>query len=52
MDKNLFSGRKPSKRGWGASVKNIVFGMYQRNGKVLIFLTHLIHEDNVSCHYQ
>jgi transposase len=37
MDENMFGGRRPGKRGWGASGKNIVFGIYQRNGKVLTF---------------
>ena len=35
MDETMFGGRRPGKRGWGASGKNIVFGIYQRNGKVL-----------------
>ena len=33
----MFGGRRPGKRGWGASGKNIIFGIYQRNGKVLTF---------------
>jgi len=33
----MFGGRRPGKRGWGATGKNIVFGIYQRNGKVLTF---------------
>ena len=37
MDETMFSGRRPGKSGWGASGKNIVFGIYQRNGKVLTF---------------
>ena len=37
MDETMFGGRRPSKRSWGASGKNIVFGIYQRNGKVLTF---------------
>ena len=37
MDETMFGGRRPGKRGWGASGKNIVFGIYQRNGKVLTF---------------
>jgi transposase len=32
MDETMFGGRRPGKRGWGASGKNIVFGIYQRNG--------------------
>jgi transposase-like protein len=31
MDETMFGGRRPGKRGWGASGKNIVFGIYQRN---------------------
>ena len=37
MDETMFGGRVPGKRGWGASGKVIVFGIYQRNGKVLTF---------------
>ena len=37
MDETMFGGRRPGKRGWGASGKNIVFGIYQRKGKVLTF---------------
>jgi len=37
MDETMFGGRKSGKRGWGASRKHIVFGIYQRNGKVLTF---------------
>jgi transposase len=31
MDETMFGGRKLGKRGWGASGKNIVFRIYQRN---------------------
>ena len=37
MDKTMTGSRRSDKRGWGASGKNIVFGIYQRNGKVLTF---------------
>ena len=37
MDETMFGGRRPGKRGWGAAGKHIVFGIYQRNGKVLTF---------------
>ena len=37
MDETMFGGRVPGKRGWGAAGKHIVFGIYQRNGKVLTF---------------
>jgi len=37
MDEALFGGKAPGKRGWGASGKHMVFGMYQRNGKVITF---------------
>ena len=37
MDDTMFGGKRPGKRGWGASEKNIVFGIYQRNRKVLTF---------------
>ena len=35
MDETLFGGRRPGKCGWGASGKNIVFGIYQRNGETM-----------------
>ena len=37
MDETMFGGKRPGKRGWGATGKWIVFGIYQRNGKVLTF---------------
>ena len=38
MDEALFGGRrKGSKRGWGAEGKQMVFGIYQRNGTVRTF---------------
>jgi transposase len=37
MDETMTGGRRPGKRGWGATGKWIVFGIYQRNGKVLAF---------------
>lgn len=37
MDETMFGGRRPDKGGWGVSGKNIIFGIYQRNGKVLTF---------------
>jgi len=38
MDEALFGGhRKGGKRGWGAEGKSLVFGIYQRNGKVITF---------------
>ena len=37
MDGTMLGGKKPGKRGWGASRKNIVFGIYQKNGKVFTF---------------
>ena len=35
MDETMFGGRRAGKRGWGASGKSLVFGIYQRNGKVI-----------------
>lgn len=35
MDETMFDGRKFGKRGWGATDKWIVFGIYQRNYAVL-----------------
>jgi transposase len=37
MDETMFGCRRSGKRGWGASGENIVFGIDQRNGKVLTF---------------
>ena len=37
MDETMFGGKRTGKRGWGALGKIIVFGIYQRNGKVLTF---------------
>ena len=37
MDETMFGGYRAGKRGWGAAGKHIVFGIYQRNGKVLTF---------------
>jgi transposase len=33
MDEAVLGGKRPGKRGWSAGGKNIVFGIYQRNGK-------------------
>jgi hypothetical protein len=33
----LFDGHRKGKRGWGYEGKNLVFGIYQRNGKVITF---------------
>ena len=37
MDETMFGGRRSGRCGWGATGKNIVFSIYQRNGKVLTF---------------
>jgi transposase len=37
MDESMFGGHRPGKRGWGATGKHLVFGIFQRNGKVLTF---------------
>lgn len=37
MDETMFGGKRPGKRGWGAAGKHVVFGIYQRNGRVLTF---------------
>lgn len=37
LDETMFGGRRPGKRGWGAEGKTIVFGIYKRNGKVVVF---------------
>lgn len=38
LDETLFGGRKRGgKTGWGAEGKHLVFGIYKRNGKVLVF---------------
>jgi transposase len=36
-DETMFQGRRAGKRGWGATGKGIVFGLYQRDGQVLTF---------------
>jgi len=37
IDEALFGGHRKGKRGWGAEGKSLVFGIYQRNGKVILF---------------
>jgi len=37
MDETMFGGKHAGKRGWGASGKHMIFGLYQRNGKVFTF---------------
>jgi len=37
MDETMFGGRRKGKRGWGAEGKHLVFGIYQRNGRVITF---------------
>lgn len=37
LDEAMFGGHRPGKRGWGAAGKHIVFGIYQRNGRVVVF---------------
>ncbi len=37
MNETMFGGKRPGKRGWGVTGKCIVFGIYQRNGKILTF---------------
>ena len=37
MDEAVFGGRRAGKRGWGAEGKHMVFGIYQRNGRVITF---------------
>jgi len=37
MDETMFGGKRSGKRGWGASGKQMIFGLYQRNGKVFTF---------------
>jgi len=42
MDETMFGGRRPGKRGWGATGRNIVFGIYPDTVKCLLFLSHLV----------
>lgn len=42
MDETMFGGKRSGKRGWGASGKNIVFGIYQDAVKSLLFLSLLV----------
>lgn len=37
IDETMFGGRRPGKRGWGAEGKQIVFGIYQRDGRIIVF---------------
>jgi len=37
IDETMFGGKRSGKRGWGASGKQMIFGLYQRNGKVFTF---------------
>ncbi len=37
MDETMFGGKASGKRGWGAAGKRMVFGLYQRNGRVITF---------------
>ena len=37
MDETMFGGKRSGKRGWGGSAKHMIFGIYQRNGKVFTF---------------
>lgn len=47
IDETMFGGRKPGKRGWGAEGKQIVFGIYQRNGKIIVFPVSSRSEDTL-----
>ena len=37
IDEASFGGHRKEKRGWGSEGKSSVFGIYERNGKVIIF---------------
>lgn len=37
LDEALFGGHRKGRRGWGAGGKRAVFGLYKRNGHVLVF---------------
>ena len=37
LDEAMFGGHRPGKRGWGAEGKHIVFGIYKRDGEVVVF---------------
>ena len=37
LDETTYGGHRKGKRGWGAAGKCIVFRLFQRNGKVLVF---------------
>ena len=37
MDESMYGGHRKGKRGWGATGKHIVLGLYQRNGQVMTF---------------
>lgn len=44
IDETMFDGRRSGKRGWGATGKNIVFGIYPGEVKSLLFLSHHVLE--------
>ena len=35
IDEALFGGHRKGKRGWGSEGKSLLFGIYQRNGKII-----------------
>jgi len=37
INETMFGDKRPGKRGWGTESKQIVFGIYQRNGKISVF---------------
>lgn len=37
LDETMYGGHRKGKRGWGSVGKHLVFGLYQRNGAVMVF---------------
>ena len=52
IDETMFGGRIAGKRGWCASGKNIVFGIYQKNGEVfpITSCAKETMQPNISCY--
>lgn len=48
LDETVFGGRRKGKRGWGAAGKHVVFGIYQRNGRVITFPVPNIRQETLT----
>jgi len=52
MDETMFGGRRPGKRDWGASGKNIVFGIYQMRQSAYFSYHIACQRDHATLYYQ